>query len=432
MKKMDVKTEVFEDIVLFSNTFLNFKPFEYQKEFLRDNNKRIVIRSGRQIGKSTMTAIKALHRAIQRPKQQILVLAPSQRQSALLFNKILDFINYNKLIQTLFIDRQTMTMLFFKNGSSIYVVPAGFRGETIRGFSPHLIIIDEAAFVDDEVFVAVEPSIAATNGDLWLLSTPYGKRGKFYESFHDKDYSSYHLKSDVSPLITTEFLNHEHSIMTDNDYRQEYEGEFIDEADNFFTHELIHSCIADVESDVPTEHKYFLGVDCARFGSDETVYMIGEVQKELIKVVKIISTSKQPMTDIIGRVKQLHKTWKFQNVFMDETGMGGGAVDVLKEGNIPLQNLKGELSGIGFTLQNKEEMYNNLKLLMEKKMVLYPKHDKLILQMAGLEHQYTSSGGLSIHHPDNGHDDYPDCLALVCCGLRPVRPPLMFFSASLK
>jgi len=49
------------DPVAFSEIFLKFKPYPYQVAFLRDNSPRIVACCGRQVGKTTLTAIKALH-----------------------------------------------------------------------------------------------------------------------------------------------------------------------------------------------------------------------------------------------------------------------------------------------------------------------------------------------------------------------------------
>lgn len=418
----------------FCELFLNFEPFDYQKEFLNNFSKRIAFRSGRQVGKSSLTGIKALYRALIMSNEVILILSRSQRQSSLLFNKIREMINSHPILQGRVV-RQTFTMLYFKNGSQIYSLPAGYTGETVRGFSPTLIIIDEAAFVPDSVFVALEPSLSATDGDLWMLSTPFGKRGRFYDAFMTGNWTTFHVKSEQNPLITKEFLESQKSRMTELDFLQEYMGEFVDEADTYFTKELVLSCVDDIGDDKPNPNKiYFLGVDCARFGNDETVYTIGETEvgsKEL-KIINILATSKKPVTDIIGRVMEWHKTYKFRAVYMDATGLGGGAVDVLKQNRIPLQNMEGEFDGVTFTLKNKQEMYKNLKLMMEQKRIKYPKIDKLIMQLADMQYEYTHSGGLKLHHPDNGHDDFPDSLALACCGIRPYKPPLMFTNLSWK
>jgi hypothetical protein len=52
--------------------------------------------------------------------------------------------------------------------------------KTIRGFSgAALLIVDEAARVDDALYYAVKPMLAVSGGSLLMLSTPYGRRGEF-------------------------------------------------------------------------------------------------------------------------------------------------------------------------------------------------------------------------------------------------------------
>lgn len=396
-------------------------PFKYQVKFLNDDSKRQSFRSGRQVGKTTCASIKAISHALECENRLVLNLAPTLRQSALLFRKIRAFIKSHPTLEKM-VTSDSQTMISFNNGSEIHCL-SGNNPDSVRGFSPTLLIIDEAAFVKDDVFIAVLPSLAATNGTLIYISTPFGKRGVFYESFNSNEFSSYHVPSKESPLISEDFLNGMKNLKTDLEYLQEYEGEFIEEADTFFSRELILSGIDDIqqleEKDNSRLVEYYLGVDCARYGLDETVYTVVEKDdKNNGRIVKIIGTSKKPMTDIIGRVQELYKKFNFRAVYMDESGLGGGAVDVLREKNIPLKNLKNESSGVQFTLENKEQMYKNVKLLLEKGLLKYPKHDKLLAQLTDLQYEFTEAGHLKLHHPDNGHDDYPDSLALAVWPLR--------------
>ena len=49
---------------------------------------------------------------------------------------------------------------------------------TVRGFSAvSLMVVDEAARVPDDLYEAVKPMLAVTDGALWLMSTPFGRRG---------------------------------------------------------------------------------------------------------------------------------------------------------------------------------------------------------------------------------------------------------------
>ena len=47
------------------------------------------------------------------------------------------------------------------------------------------MLIDEAARVSDELYRSVRPFLAVADGDLWLMSTPFGKRGFFYEEWEN-------------------------------------------------------------------------------------------------------------------------------------------------------------------------------------------------------------------------------------------------------
>lgn len=240
------KEEDFLDVIckpeVFAEVIVGIRPFHYQRDFLRDDSKRIVFKSGRQVGKTTITAIKALHRAFSRPNEQILILSATQRQASLMFNIILEIINKSPCLASK-VQRQTLTIIYFKNRSNIHCLPGGRTGFTVRGFSPTLIIVDEAAFVPDEVFIAVEPSLASHDGDLILLSTPFGKRGRFYRAYYDENFTQYSVKSSECPLVSKEFLEFQKSSMSELEYLQEFEGEFVEEVDVFFPRELIMSCL---------------------------------------------------------------------------------------------------------------------------------------------------------------------------------------------
>jgi len=384
-------------------------PYEFQSSVLNDSNKYIVVRSGRQLGKTEVIAVKALKEAMV-DNQQILVVSSTQRQSDILYSRIRRFAHAIGLDMELLMD--TRETLKFKNNSEIHSLPAGRTGETIRGFSPTLLILEEAAFIPDIVFEAVEPGLAHTGGKMWMISTPFGKKGFFYESFKKEYFSRYHFPaSKYKDCYAKGWLERKKEELTDMTYLQEYEAEFLSESDAYFPIDLIKSCIGDIEGvDRPRGKKdYYLGIDCARYGTDETAYIILEVDaKDNARVIKIIGTSKKPGTDIIGRTIALNNVWHFKGIYIDETGGYGNVADVLmEEPNLIIEP-------VTFTLYSKERMYINLKNLMEKGRIKFPKHSKLIFQLQELIYKYTSRSVLQLEHPERGHDDYPDALALVC------------------
>ncbi|MEM2902861.1 MAG: phage terminase large subunit, partial [Candidatus Bathyarchaeia archaeon] len=176
-------------------TFFNFTPYPYQERILRDESKRIVACAGRQVGKTTITALKAIHFAFTNPRKTILIVSPSLRQSIIMFDRILDFVELNPLIKKQ-VTRKTRTLVHFKNGSRIIALPCGPEGRTLRGHTCDMIILDEANFVPDQVLASVIiPMIATTDGYLVMLSTPWTRDSYFYRAFTNPAYSSYHFPS---------------------------------------------------------------------------------------------------------------------------------------------------------------------------------------------------------------------------------------------
>src|SRR5215217_7555896 len=125
---------------------LELDPDAWQRDLLRSTSDRVVLNCSRQSGKSTMTAVIALHRALYHPGSLILCLAPALRQSQELFGKVLGF--YRDLGRPVSSQGERKLSLELENGSRIVTVPGSEK--TIRGFSgTSLLVLDEAARVED-------------------------------------------------------------------------------------------------------------------------------------------------------------------------------------------------------------------------------------------------------------------------------------------
>jgi phage terminase large subunit-like protein len=158
---------------------LGLEPDPWQLEVLEAGHPRLLLNCCRQAGKSTVVALLGLAEALFVPLTKVLLVSRSFRQSAELFRIVTDF--YRRL-GTPLVQRQTQEELQLTNMSRVVCLPC--REETIRGYSHvSLLIIDEAARVPDDLYRAVRPMLAVSNGRLICLSTPYGKRGFFYNAW---------------------------------------------------------------------------------------------------------------------------------------------------------------------------------------------------------------------------------------------------------
>jgi hypothetical protein len=222
---------------------LCLEPDPWQEQLLRSTSERVLLNCCRQSGKSTMTGVIALHRALYHPGSLILCLAPALRQSQELFGKVLGF--YRDLGRPVTSAAERKLSLELDNGSRIVTLPGSEK--TIRGFSgTSLLILDEAARVEDELYFAVRPMLAVSGGALMMLTTPHGQRGVFYEEWSGgRGWERYEVPASECPRITPEFLEEERATLPPFIYRQEYECSFEETEDQVFTTDILDRAVTD-------------------------------------------------------------------------------------------------------------------------------------------------------------------------------------------
>ena len=222
-----------------------FHSYPYQVEVLRSQSKQIILNWSRQAGKSTVTSYLPIHRAQYQANSLILLLGPGERQAELLLDKVYDALGNigRDAIKT---EVENVMELILENGSKIVALP-GKEG-TIRGFSGvDLIVVDEASRVPDSLYYAVRPMLAASNGSIILLSTPFGKRGFFHKEWTEGTGDWHRMKVIATqvPHISPEFLESERKSLPDMWFQQEYMGEFIETVDQIFGYDLVQSALSD-------------------------------------------------------------------------------------------------------------------------------------------------------------------------------------------
>ncbi|HZS10390.1 MAG TPA: terminase family protein [Blastocatellia bacterium] len=213
-------------------------PDKWQADLLRSNARQLILLCSRQSGKSTTTSFLALHQAIYQPGSLVLLLAPALRQSQELFRKLKSA--YNTISDTAPLTEESALRLEFSNESRIICLPG--KEQTIRGFSGvSLLVVDEASRVEDALYASIRPMLAVSGGRIILLSTPFGKRGFFFEEWQNGGAAWHRAKvtAEQCPRISREFLEQEKRSIGDWWFRQEYLCEFVDSIDQVFSTEDI-------------------------------------------------------------------------------------------------------------------------------------------------------------------------------------------------
>ena len=174
----------------------------------------------------------------------MLLVSPSQRQSSELFKKVIS--ELKKLPDQPRRAEDNKLSIQFNTGSRIVSLPS--TEATVRGFSsPSLVIIDEAARVQEELYYALRPMLAVGGGQLILLSTPFGKRGFFFKEWNNDDttWKRVQITAEDCPRISPEFLKEEKETLGEWWFQQEYFCEFKESVDSVFRHEDIISAFDD-------------------------------------------------------------------------------------------------------------------------------------------------------------------------------------------
>jgi hypothetical protein len=436
----------------FAEQFMDLKVFDYNKVFLDCYDRFIVYRTGRQVGKSRNAAIKAIHFGYFAPifasnldegQANIVIASLSKDQAYLIFNKISNFIHKSPTLSKL-IRRETkseMTIEWYDgSGVTNFIVrPIGDTGDSLRGFTVHFAILDEAAYIPQVVYDAFLPSTVTTKPHILLTSTPKGKSGQFFKScmtshtlyekgipspiegHEDKErfpWTQFHVTTFDNPLAASDPMVLKLIRGTNKAAeRQEIYGEFLDGGNSLIPYNLLQESLISIER-LAFEY-YECGVDTSGKGQDETVVIISGVKDNKIYPVEIYTelTTEQPA--LARKIKQFNKTYGFRRVYIDETGMGDTLLDLMKEvdDDIPVY-------GVNFK-SDKTDLYVNLERLFEEREINlslledYAK-EKLAEQ---LSYMYWDHGKFKDQQPkvrSEHSDDYSDAMALCAYGQQKV------------
>lgn len=397
----------------FVQKYIGVDPFEYQAEFMDHPSDRKAFVSGRRVGKSRTAGWMALWKAATYAGAEVLITAKAKRQSMELFNQIENEIRDSPVSEAQWgLVDATRTELNFDNGSRILALPVGRDGSNIRGYggTDNMVIVDEAAFIDDSIFQQVfSPMMAVGNGDFILLSTPFGKKGYLYNRFKEDDWHTVQVPTSANPMVDESFIEEQRRTLTNTQFQQEILGQFVENVNAFFNREDLVGCAENpVEQ---TSNITYLGADLASSGADQSVYVSIDDDGN---VFDIDYTNDEPMTDAMGRIKELDAYHSYNKIVIDSTSLGAGVVDKLKE------DLGAKVDGFKFTNPKKQDLYNTLKNELQEQNLSIEyipnksnrPSNKLVTQCLELERSYTSGGRLKIEHPPNSHDDFSDAFAL--------------------
>ena len=392
---------------------------KWQQEALNHRGD-LLLKTGRQNGKTFIMSRKAAMEMINYPNTRIICCSLTEDQAQLIIVMVLDYLQKNhKTYIKKGKQAPTKNKILLNNGSQILARPVGNTGDAVRGFTGDILILDEASKFNDFIFAAAKPTLMTTAGKIWMCSTPFGKKGYFYECYLNKHKRFKVIETNSWDVVHTrpissawtqqtrteaiEFLDNEKLDMSEMQFAQEYLARFVDDLRQFFTDELIHKCCILKRRQSRPPGDYYLGVDIARMGEDETTFEVVEkVNNELICQRENIVRDKQLTTQTYDNILDIHDGWKFRQIGIDAGAgsLGVGILDFLLRSSVAskvqaLNNRSRDLDKHGEKKSSLlgEDMFQIMRALMEKGQLLLLDDTEILQSLKSVQYEYINVAG---------------------------------------
>lgn len=223
-----------------------YEPDPHQVALLLDTSPQTLVLWPRQSGKSQTCAVKVLHQACFDPGDIVILAGEKQKQAREVFDKAMamhaELSKIGNLPTTVEFTKEEAK---FSNGSRILAEPSSV--ESVRGYAAKLVLIDEAAFTEENTLAKVAPMLSATKGRLICPSTPNGARGWFHDKWHNGGdaWRRLTVTLDKLPRLGEAEIARQRELLTPNQFRQEFLLEWLDTDMQFYPTETIEAALCD-------------------------------------------------------------------------------------------------------------------------------------------------------------------------------------------
>lgn len=452
------------DIALFGHDMFGFVPDDWQRDVFKamDAENRISVKSGQGVGKTASTAIIILWFLSCYPYSKIVATAPTVRQlNDVLWAEVEKWKNKSPVLKTII--KSTKTYLYMVGHEKQWFATArtATKPENIQGFHEDnlLIVVDEASGVADPIMEAILGTLSGCNNKLLMLSNPTKTSGVFYDS-HTKSrdmYACFTVNSKNCARVNKQNIaDLERKYGPDsNVVRVRVLGEFPESEDDvFIALSLIERSVEASKDYKPTDKpmQIHIGCDVARYGDDKTVITYRLDNKVEMYKKKNGQNTMKTADDILMLGNMLVKRYgldprngDYIPVKVDDSGVGGGVVDRLKQ----VKELNPEtywwleVYPIHFGVRIKHKHYDDTTTYMmgiikdrlspfdeygkEKPVeLLLPNDDDLVAQLSCRKYKITDTAKIRVESKDEmkarnlPSPDEADSVLLVCM---PVNPP---------
>ena len=336
-----------EDPVMYMREVLQFEPDDWQAQAALDlaQHPKVSIKSGQGVGKTGLEAACFLWFLTCFPYPRIVATAPTKQQlHDVLWSEISKWMSKSPLLQQLLKWTKTYVYMIGNEKRWFGVARTATKPENMQGFHEDnmLFIVDEASGVADPIMEAILGTLSGENNKLLLCGNPTRTSGTFFDS-HNRDIGLYRTHT-VSSMDSTRVNKENIQSLIDkygwdsNVVRVRIRGLFPKQEDDvFIPAEMIEQCTSRTYELPEGKGMPFviLGCDVARFGDDETIiYRNFKGQCRLVhhRRGQDLMATVGHIVEEYRRVYEEHPDY-YGKVYVniDDTGLGGGVTDRLRE-----------------------------------------------------------------------------------------------------
>lgn len=391
--------------------------YPWQKDVFTDvisdggKQKTYVLRSKRQIGKSILCETLALWCACQRTCISCIV-EPVLHQSRRVYRQLLSAIGgeSSPIVKSA---NATLLEIEFINGSQIVFKSAEQR-EALRGLTVTkggILIIDEAAFIEKEIFDILLPITDACKAPVVYASTPLFCSGEFWEKDMLGQKGSPFVKSydwskyDTSELLDPEKLEYYRQTMSPLKFRSEILGCYIQEGS--YVYGDITKCYGELSKKPPVS----AGLDWGSTGTDSTTLILLDDEK---RVCDIQVWKNKDSVDLVDEISAyLSKIPSLQTLVVETNSIGDVYLGMLKR-----KVRKGLIKEFTTTNESKRRIIENLISDFQQGKITIPQDRELVKQLQHFGMEKTPTGKVKYCGQNSVHDDYVISLAFAVEGLK--------------
>lgn len=370
----------------------------------RGTGKMAVVKSKRQCGKTYMCENQLLYFAINYNNTTSAMISPTLNQSRKVYKELVKAIQYSNIIRR---KNETLLEIELWNGSIIFFKSSeqrdSLRGYTISG----ILIIDEAAFISDDILQMVSPWCNVHRAPMLIVSTPMFRNGFFHQYYEigmsgDKKIKSFDWNDyDTSIFLSSEQLEYFSKIMPKSQFKTEYLGLFADDNAGVF------SGFRDCVLGGPVSFKrLYVGIDFSnQTGNDYTVISALNERGEQVFLYYFNDKTSMQQVDFIVDFLNKHKN-QVMMVIPELNSLGTPLTDMIKD-RVPWCNIQGHIT----SNKSKNDIVNSLQVAFERREIRIMNDEKQLQHLSTYAVQFNpKTRTITYNAPQGLNDDC--CIAL--------------------